>query len=461
MRLHIEPVLASQVLTLACGSGLLLLTVWLASRLMPPLWAWSAAGLLALNTPFLLYTSRGSGMETALFSLLTLATLAALVGRRWWLAGTLAALTMLTRPDGLIVAAVGGLYALLRSRAGQRASSTLHEPGTRNIPAALLAYTAPLLLIYLPYFLWRWSYYGYLLPNTFYAKVGGTTAQVLRGLGYLWDVGRGDALFLAAGVGFALGLWGWRRAADQGARWPEIGLLSGFTVLFSLYVVAVGGDWMPGARFFVPLIPVLAILTAWGLAGIAQGAPSLAAPALVVWVALAAALTLRLPLDSSYHPGSLVRREVGVVRHYRDVGHWIEQHTPPDTLIVAGPAGALPYYARRPTIDALGLNDEHIAHSSPAALGTGKAGHEKTDPDYVLARQPQVIPWSAAAYLRGHPALEQGYRLEQVIGPEGAEVRLFVRRDLPLLSGARRLNNAALLMMAADDAVKVPEQQRR
>jgi hypothetical protein len=140
---------------------------------------------------------------------------------------------------------------------------------------------------------------------------------------------------------------------------------------------------------------------------------------------------LRLPLLSSYHPDSLVRTEVGVVAHYRDVGRWIYQHTPLDTLIVAGPAGALPFYAQRPTIDALGLNDEYIAHLPSAALGTGKPGHEKSDPDYVLARQPDLIPWSAAAFLRGHPALPREYRLEQVIGPAGSDVRVFVRRDIP------------------------------
>jgi hypothetical protein len=146
---------------------------------------------------------------------------------------------------------------------------------------------------------------------------------------------------------------------------------------------------------------------------------------------LAAILVLRLPLLSSYHPDSLVRTEVGVVAHYRDVGRWIYQHTPLDTLIVAGPAGALPFYAQRPTIDALGLNDEYIAHLPSAALGTGKPGHEKSDPDYVLARQPDLIPWSAAAFLRGHPALPREYRLEQVIGPAGSDVRVFVRRDIP------------------------------
>jgi hypothetical protein len=447
-----DPVMLAAVLTLLAGVGILLLTVWLARRIVPPLWAWSAAGLLALSTPFLLYTSRGSGMETALFALLVLAALAALAAQQWSLAGLLAALTLLTRPDGAIVAAVGGIYVLLHMQPGavgkivcatsrkfgtsvrytrqakpDSLSDTAPDQVRQAALAVLLRYLAPLVLLYVPYFLWRWSYYGYLLPNTFYVKVGGTAAQMQRGLTYMWDFARGDVLLLAAIGGVLLGVAFWRQAARP--CWPLVGLLGSFVLLFSAYVVVVGGDWMPGARFFVPLLPSLAVLTVWGLAGLSERVPRLLP--LAVWLVLAAILVLRLPLLSSYHPDSLVRTEVGVVAHYRDVGRWIYQHTPLDTLIVAGPAGALPFYAQRPTIDALGLNDEYIAHLPSAALGTGKPGHEKSDPDYVLARQPDLIPWSAAAFLRGHPALPREYRLEQVIGPAGSDVRVFVRRDIP------------------------------
>lgn len=475
-----DALLVAAALNLGLAFALVLLTLYLARQIVPPSWAWATGLLLVLSAPFLLYTSRGSGMETALFALLVLATLASLAGQHWCVAGLLAALTLLTRPDGAIVAVAGGIYVLYVG---------LHmakQPSRINI-APLLRFVVPCLAVYVPYFVWRWSYYGYLLPNTFYAKVGGTEAQVLRGAAYLSDFAQTDLLLPAAVVGLLVGLWGWRvgrglpsdvshpqtpssvsffrttphpRSLSQREKGPRsevvlahrnalrtktlslrdpsastvplIGLLVGFAGLWCAYVVLVGGDWMPGARFFVPLLPVLVLLLVWGLAGLAQRTtPTVALLALVL---LVSGLLLRLPHDSRYNSESLVVREVGVVEQYRAEGRWIARHTPPDTLIVAGPAGALPFYAERPTIDALGLNDEYIAHLPSAHLGTGKAGHEKTDPNYVLGRQPDVIPWSAAAYLRGHPTLARDYRLVEQHAPDGALVRLFIRRTADVLT---------------------------
>jgi hypothetical protein len=148
---------------------------------------------------------------------------------------------------------------------------------------------------------------------------------------------------------------------------------------------------------------------------------------------LALLLALRLPQTTSYHPDSPIWHELLTVRRYREIGRWLHLHTPPDTLIVAEAAGALPYYAARPTIDVLGLNDEHIAHQPGANLGQAKAGHEKTDPAYVLARRPHIIPRVAANTLTEQPAFRADYRLEKVAGPEGFTLRLYVRRDMPPL----------------------------
>jgi hypothetical protein len=54
-------------------------------------------------------------------------------------------------------------------------------------------------------------------------------------------------------------------------------------------------------------------------------------------------------------------------------------------------AGILPYYSKLRTIDILGLADPVIAHREVPNLGTGVAGHEKADPEYVVSRQPEYI----------------------------------------------------------------------
>ncbi|MCI0329328.1 MAG: hypothetical protein L0196_00010 [candidate division Zixibacteria bacterium] len=122
------------------------------------------AGTLS-NRTFLAWTS--SGMETAMFNFFfTLWLVAALLGQhlnnRWllWLTGS-AALTYLTRPDGL-VAVFGTLLMLYFSFRAKR------REGELNIK--WLLFVSPLIAVPVHLF-WRKSFYGEWLPNTFYAKV--------------------------------------------------------------------------------------------------------------------------------------------------------------------------------------------------------------------------------------------------------------------------------------------------
>lgn len=412
-----DPVVVAPILTLALAFVSVILTVALGQRILSAPWSGMAGLLVAVSGPFLLYTSRGSGMETALFSALTLASLLALTKQRWWLAGFLTALTLLTRPDGIVLAAVCSAYTFWIG--GDTFTARLRK---------LLAYALPLAGIYGSYFIWRWTYYGYLLPNTFYVKVGGSEAQFTRGITYLWNFGRADLLLFAGALGAAIGVWTrWRRT-----RAPASLLLIGcFTLVFSCYIVVVGGDWMPGARFCIPLIPLLAILWTWGLAGLAERTRSLSLPAYALAAALIAAIAYQLPNDSSYRPNTDVWHENDLVARQREVGRWIKAHTPAETTVVVAAAGALPYYADRPAIDALGLNDLHIAHLPSQNLGNGKPGHEKSDPAYVLNRRPELIPWAAVPTVSDEPMFLANYRYEEVNGPEGTTLKLFVRKDLP------------------------------
>lgn len=449
-----DPVLVSALLALLLGFGLLALTALIARQIGLAPWAWGAPLLVAVSGPFLLYTSRGSGMETALFSTLILATLAALLGRHWLLAGLLAALTMLTRPDGVLLAGVGGLAALW---AGLAPRGRLAGPWqTWGAWGPVLRYSLVCLAIFLPYFGWRWSYYGYPLPNTFYNKVGASWLQVVRGLGYLWSFGA-TYLLLATGVaGLLAGLliWRARRATGDppGADRSGVLLLAGTAGLFCLAIAAVGGDWMPGYRFAVPLVPLLALLTTWGLAelaGLARQQTTARGLMLAGLVGLALLLALRLPIERSA-PGIHPWEHDRLVRRYREIGRWIDQNTPPATLLAA-PAGALPYYANRPTIDIFGLTDAHIAHLEPTTMGSGKPGHEKGDADYVLGRRPGLIAYRGMGRLAHHPAFQQHYALQEFRGPEGYHVLLYVRDNFARLladyrssgiGGAGRLESA-------------------
>jgi hypothetical protein len=290
-------------------------------------------------------------------------------------------------------------------------------------------YGGVLVALYGPYFLWRWSYYGYLLPNTFYAKVGSTWAQLARGVNYLLDAAAHDPLLIAGVLGGLLAWLGLRRAAPGQGR--VLLLIGGVVALVLAYIIAVGGDWMPGRRFVVPLTPLLALLAAWGAASLARRGPHWRVVALLVVAVLVVGQVRTLPADTS-REYSLIWRQDYLLRRFREIGRWIHANTPPDTVIAVDCGGAIPYYAQRPTIDLLGLNDEYIAHQPSETIGTGKTGHEKAAPDYVLARQPAIVPYKCVAYMPAQPAFQASYHIEKFAGPEGHAVQLYVRTGVQL-----------------------------
>jgi hypothetical protein len=366
------------------------------------------------------------------------------------LAGGMCALVVMTRPDGALVPMAGGLLLL---------AQTLIPARRARAWPALQGLVGGFLLLYGPYFVWRWSYYGYLLPNTFYAKTGATAAQVRRGLAYTWDFVQSlglRSLIVLLGLsiaGLARALWpaGWREQAGQAGEEEEAGtdangpapLLWLFVLLTCLYTTLIGGDHFPLGRFFVPMVPPLVLLVthgvmqAWALRGLLEKHSGVArrvsfAPPAAALLALLLFVSVNvspLPRQDSRDPGGRIWGETQVVLKNREAGWWFYFNTPPDTVIATGIAGALPYYAERPVIDTLGLNNTHIAHLEVETIGQGIAGAEKTDVGYVLAQEPDYIPYSSSGPYQELAEFQRLYRLRTVRGPEGGEIILYQRQE--------------------------------
>lgn len=217
----VEPPTSSNILALILSAGAL----WVAARMTwrtpwrdelrgqrPLLLALALAGILA-NRTFLAWTS--SGMETALFNLLVLLWIHLgfflSSGRpRRLLALSLAASGIsLTRPDGLLFV-VSSLVIV----------ATAIAFGDRARRASRLAASLPLLTVP-AHLLWRRSFYGEWLPNTYYAKTPAPWME--SGLRYALSFVLEHALW----IWLAVLVWvcvtdgpGWLRAL---ARLPELG----------------------------------------------------------------------------------------------------------------------------------------------------------------------------------------------------------------------------------------------
>lgn len=460
-----EPVLTAQFLCTALALATLLLAYRGARGWWPTgVWALLPPALLAINPSFLLYTTRGSGMETALVTFLSLIALLLLwraqhvksglvVGI---FAGVVCALVVMARPDGALVPLAGGI--VLSMHLWSREGRAWAFP---TLGGLIIGFS----VLYLPYFAWRWSYYGFLLPNTFYAKTGATVAQVQRGWYYTRDffqsLGLRSLIVLLGLSGVAMVRTWWQgddlspsSPPSPSRRSPAV-LLWTFLLLTAGYVTAVGGDHFPLWRFFVVVTPPLMLLITHGaveawhltsslstwLSATLSTRPSSSLMARAIWgisfiptaVAVMALLLFTvlnitpLPSLDSRDPRGRIWGEHYVALKNRELGWWVRFNTPPDAVIATGIAGAMPFYGHRTVIDTLGLNNVHIAHLDVDTMGEGVAGAEKTDTEYVLNQQPDYIPHATSGAFADNPRFQQHYELMTVRGPEGGELLLYVR----------------------------------
>lgn len=361
-----------------------------------------------------------SGMETSMFAFLVLACLTVYLWE-WdnekpgFFSGVLCALAAITRPEGVLVLALIVLHQAVARAVLRRRLMTVGD----------VVRVCIFLGLYLPYFLWRYYYYGFLLPNTFYAKVTvkGAGEQHQRGLKHLrtfMDVHLGWLLPVLTIAPFV------RR---RFSFWSTC--LVGVVVTYVSYIVYVGGDWSVG-RFFVPILPLAYILVASGVVEAYQSlrrwlrevTRSSKAQLLLRGVAvtgLIAGLAALFGLSSLKGEYELfvVRYQAGRATQARiEMGRWLRDNVPTDTFIAVDAAGQVPYYSGLRTLDMFGVNDIHTAHLKVQEMGKGVPGHEKFDFDYIMWRRPDLIiasapfldgselyqrmdvPWTDDAYLR-------------------------------------------------------------
>ena len=408
--LGISPVVLSRFLGVAFAVGTLSLTVRIGLRLDSerpmPGQAIAPIGLAALGA-FACWCT--GGLETQLFTFLSLLgfelMLAEVASGRGFASGICFALAAMTRPEGMFFFGLAGLFRVVRNlRLERRLAPQRHE----------IAFVVAFLAVFLPYFVWRWKYFGYPFPNTFYVKSAGAWP---RGLYYL----RRFAEDYAVGFLALIALAGWPAAADRRRR-DLFALGTLVTISFAIYVTKVGGDFMGLYRFILPVVPLAAICVQEGartlhgrLAGFVPR-PALALAGASVAVALAAG-SLKVSLKAREIYADQGIDSPGYLKHYVDervpIGLWMRQHARPEHLATVGGAGVIPYYSGLRAFDSFGLVDATIAHD-PTMTVSDRPGHQKNVADwYLFSRRPTIITHRYCLHERCAPDasfwLERGY----------------------------------------------------
>ncbi|MCP4661749.1 MAG: hypothetical protein GY856_40625, partial [bacterium] len=330
-----------------------------------------------------------TGMETMLFA--TLFTAAVYLGLREALTGRFLGsplvfvLLALTRPEGVLCFALGlaGCALVSRLRRGGWPLRRLVRDG--------LVFG----LAYGTYFAWRLVYYGELLPNTFQAKVTGGAEQWLNGLINLREWASTCPVFALTLLAPAVVLVSRRRGLLIAQ--PETLAVWVITVGWVAYVFLIGGDFMPYLRFFLPVLPLCAVLASRTLAiaaGELRGVDRHLGP--IVIVLLLVQVGANLMTDAPQR--AFVAHRTTVVG--QEVGRYFAETLDHDDLIAVNTAGSLPYESALPTIDMLGLTDRAIARHPVYVVSPLWSGHRRGWGEYVLSRRPRAVVWYNTAGLR-------------------------------------------------------------
>jgi len=237
------------------------------------------------------------------------------------------------------------------------------------------------------YYGFKYLFYGQLIPNTFYAKgVTDFKMNLVLGTKYL-AMCLGTRLYIFIFILFIP----FKKAFSD----FKLSFMLGFVLIYIIYLVIVGGDWMIANRFFVPIVPLLYLLSAVGFVNFIKKISIYynnvnRALTLARYISALMAIALFILTLSLLEYNQLIIKDNNAryEMQWSMFGKWLKMNTPPNTVIAVGPAGKIPYYSELYTIDMWGLNNDYIAKTKSKRL---QAGHKKFDIEYVLSLNPEYI----------------------------------------------------------------------
>jgi arabinofuranosyltransferase len=261
MWLGIDPVTFSTILGIFFFNATLVLFIFLTWRQMKTgsarLFIFPLTAIaLCINRDASVYAT--SGLETSMIMFLVAVIFAILSTNLSKLSllfgGTVCVIAMMTRADAVVYYLAALAYLLI----------------SQKYPIRTAAYfLLPFIVLFVPFWLFRYQYYGYLFPNTFYAK-SIDLSYYSQGITYVW-------VFLQTYYGFFLilpfGIYAAWQIYSKSTK-PNIILFIKDTFItnrgnpqpillasllagaYTFFVIRIGGDFMH-ARLLIPITPLL------------------------------------------------------------------------------------------------------------------------------------------------------------------------------------------------------------
>lgn len=338
-----------------------------------------------------------SGMEVTLLAALLSSSLLAFVyetGRgKFVFTPLLLTLTAITRPEGLVFAAIltaAVLFILFRE--ARRWNLSLRRIVSNGILCLLpLAAGAGQLLFYqmatgttaangvqAKSILYRPVTYPMELAGEVARNTSTIFLEVFAGLnraGYLFP---GAIFFILLGISYLI-------FRKPGLR--AVGVVVALSLAVALPSVATLGSWnWHHYRYVLPFFPILLLMVVVGIYALSA---ALAGDRWRRWISSGiAGLILFFSVSTLPEWVTIYGKDTATVRDQQvTTGRWINENLPPEAVVGVNDAGALRYYGRRPVVDLVGLVTNGLAVPHQNGMGSLYEALENMEP----ARRPDYF----------------------------------------------------------------------
>ncbi|MFZ2322812.1 MAG: hypothetical protein WAV89_03840 [Ignavibacteriaceae bacterium] len=339
-----------------------------------------------------------SGMETSLFTMFFLITvylyLKYYLNNRLNIAlPILIFITSLIRPEGNLLFALVIVHLFLSTLFETKFSikQSLKKVFSKNRVKGYVIFLVFFALITL----FRIIYFGYPLPNTFYAKTSFSIEQIKTGLDYFISFAS-DYLFYGVLLVAPLYLIRYKE------KFVSISFLLLSVLVFIVYTIFVGGDVLKQYRFFVPVLPLINILSyllLYFVSTTLEDSERRTSLPMLLIMPLAAAVFINIINSSTVE--SSAKKEKNFVDMMKSNALWLKEQSrfsDHKITVATSTIGALAYFSDVNVLDMLGLTEPYIAHYPERieSISGDNVGwkEKKYNAQYVLNRKPDYILFS-------------------------------------------------------------------
>ncbi|MFH0822766.1 MAG: hypothetical protein V2B18_08430 [Pseudomonadota bacterium] len=383
---------------------------------------WSGL-LVASGPPLILWTP--AGLETTMFAALVGGVVIAQVrslasdppgSTLPVLKGFLCLLLTLTRPDGALLFAAVFVFDVAAARRTRCRRSLIVFSAVFGVPFVI-------------YLIWKWDYFGTVIPEPFHLKtpLAGLPETTLKGLLRFLSFCLVDCNV----VWFVAITAGMRRGKTNDPKWfPPLPLLfAAFAAgLYSLYLISLGYHVTTddALRYYTPLVPMLTLCALLSFPRGELRDDHFLRPA--VAILLVCLLVVRFgdlyymwnkDINLGFMRYCAGGRAVaaGIRSGHVAAGMWLRDNAQPNDTIMLHDSGAIPYFSKLRTIDTWSLSDRRvIAIKKSIARSREPAERESlivqlkeyligTNPTYIVQDQCDLLndPHVGKKYVRVGP----------------------------------------------------------